>query len=231
MSRLPNTINSSRPLAVHHHFCLPVHDLQACRVRPPSEPMVVMNHAACLQVPLLATAVVMGLSHLLAPAISFTVDMQPHCLGLRHNMLVPSLVIALLVAGIVWVLVPGAFGDALLEQGQLPLKFRVELLIFFAGNVFVLIILVRLLRQCIERLHARRMRKTSGAFYVPASTESGSSRPPGRKSFDGRTALLRSTGSTDMGNWLRRTASAVSDVSTFLPTGRSNKVTQDQLQA
>jgi len=52
--------------------------------------------------------------------------------------------------------------------------------------------------------------------------------PVGRKSFDGRDAVLRSTASADMGDWLRRTASAVADLTALLPGPRpSNRVHQD----
>ena len=184
-----------------------------------------------MQVPLLATSLVIGLCQLLAPAISFTIDMRPHCLGLRHNVPVLAVVFVPLTLGIVWVLAPGAF-DLLLRQDQVPLNFRAGLLVYVAGWVVVLTILVKLLRWCIETLHARRLQKISTAFYVPASTDSfGGIRPAGRKSSDGRGASRRSTGTSDIGDWLRRTATAVVDLSTFLPTGRSNKVAQDQLPA
>lgn len=186
-----------------------------------------------MQVPLLATVLLIGLAQLLAPAVSFSVDMQPHCLGLRHNPTTPLIIFVACTVGIVWVLYPAGFGGELLKQRQLPLTFRVGLLVYMAAWGIVLIIGMKALRRCITSVQARRMRKISAEFYVPISTDRlESSQPLGRKSFDGRDAVLRSTGSTDVGNWLRRTASAIADLSTVSPSGHpSSKVVQGQLAA
>lgn len=184
-----------------------------------------------MQVPLLATVLLIGLAQLLAPAVSFSVDMQPHCLGLRHNPIIPLIIFVACTVGIVWVLHPAGFGGDLLRQRQLPFTFRVELLIYMAAWGVVLIIGMKALRRCIRSVQARRMRKISAEFYVPMSTDRvESSRLLGRKSFDGHDTVLRSTGSTDAGDWLRRTASTIA--STVLPSGHSNsKVVQGQLAA
>ena len=186
---------------------------------------------SCLQVPLVATALLIGIAQMLCPAVSFMIDMQPHCLGLRQNPLVPSIVLVVSAVGFVWVLYPAGFGGDLLGHRQLRFAFRVELLVYMAAWAVVVMIGMKALRRCIACLHTRRMQKISAGFYVPTSTDGpGTSRPLARKSFDGRDAVQRSTGSTDVGDWLRRTASAVADLSTILPTGRSNKV-QEQLPA
>ena len=186
-----------------------------------------------MQVPLLATVLLIGLAQLLAPAVSFSVDMQPHCLGLRHNPITPSIIFVACTVGIVWVLYPAGFGGDLLKQRQLPFTFRVGLLVYMAAWGVVLIIGMKALRQCIISAHSRRMRKISAEFYVPMSTDGlGSSRPLGRKSFDGRDAVLRNTGSTDVGDWLRRTVSAIVDLSTVLPSGHPHsKMVRGQLAA
>ena len=159
--------------------------------------------------------------------------MQPHCLGLRHNPITPLTIFVVFTVGIVWVLYPAGFGGDLLRQRQLPFTFRVKLLVYMAAWGVVLIIAMKALRRCLASVQAHRMRKISAGFYGPSSTDRlGSSRPLGRKSFDGHDAELRSTGSTDVGDWLRRTASAITDLSTVLPSGQSHsKVVEGQLAA
>lgn len=183
--------------------------------------------------PLLATILLIGLAQLLAPAVSFSIDMQPHCLGLRHNPITPLIIFVACTVGIVWVLYPAGFGGDLVRQRHLPFTFRVELLIYIAAWAVVLIIGMKTLRRCLASVQARRMRRVSAEFYVPTSADRlGISRPLGRKSFDGPDAVFRSTGSTDAGGWLRRTASAIADLSTVLPSGNPNsKVVQGQLAA
>ena len=184
-----------------------------------------------LQVPLLATALLIGLSQLTAPAVSFMNDMRPHCLGLRRNPVVPFFIFIVCTVGIIWVLYPDGSGGDLLRQTSLPFRFRVELLIYMAACAIVLAILVNLQRRCILYHQASCRRKISTVMYVPMSSDGPEkSRPLGRKSFDGRDAVLRSTGSTDVGDWLRRTASAVGELSTILPGYRSNsKIAPEQL--
>ena len=156
--------------------------------------------------------------------------MQPHCLGLRHNPFTPLIIFVACTVGIVWVLYPAGFGGDLLRQRQLPFTFRVTLLVYLAVWGVVLTIAMKALRRCIASMQARRMRKVSAEFYVPASTDRlGSNRLLGQKSFDGRDAVLRNTGSTDAGDWLRRTASAIAELSTVLPIGQSKH--QDGLAA
>jgi len=176
-----------------------------------------------------ATVLLIGISQLLAPAISFINDMRPHCLGLRQNALIPAFVGVLTVIGIVWVLYPKGFGGDLLLQKQLPLSFRVVLLCYIAACAGVLAVLVQCMRRLIAYYQARHIRRLLASTYVPMSTEDPVGRTiVGRKSFDGRDALLRSTGSTDVGLWLRRTASAVAELSALLPAYRpSNRVAQD----
>ena len=163
---------------------------------------------------MLATVVLIGQSQLLAPAVSFFRDMSPHCLPLRQNYLVPLLIFVISCVGVVWVLYPAGFGGDLLRQKHLPFRFRVELLIYMTACGIVLAILVNLQRRLFGYLQARQVRKVSAAIYVASSIEQpDNKRPLGRKSFDGRDAVLRSTGSSDVGGWLRRTASSVGDVS------------------
>lgn len=182
---------------------------------------------------MLATVLVIGLAQVLAPAVSFMIDAQPHCLTLRQEPLIPFIIFVVCTVGIVWMLYPAGFGGDLLRQRHLPFKFRIELLIYMTAYAVVLIIGMKVLRRCVASLHQRRRRKVSADFYVPTDTNRpGSSVPPGRRSFDGRDAVLRSTGSSDVGAWLRRTASAITDVATALPAGRSNnKVAQGQPSA
>lgn len=169
-----------------------------------------------MQVQMLATILLVGLSQLTAPAISFMNDMQPHCLGLQSNPLVPLVVFVVCSLGIVWVLYPAGFGIGLLDQ--IPLRFRVELLLYMAACGFVLGILVRLQRHCLALYQTRCKRKVTDTICVPTSADgTENSMPIGRQSFDGRNAILRSTASTDVGDWLRRTASNGGDMPSMLP--------------
>ena len=176
--------------------------------------------------PLLATAVLIGLSQLTAPAVSFMNDMRPHTPGLRHSPLVPSIIFLVCTVGLVWVLYPEGFGGDLLSLRSLPFRFQVELLIYLAASALILSILLNMLRRVIVRRQASRL---SVASYVPLSTDrpEGANRPVSRKCFDGHDAVLRSTASTDAGDWLRRTASAVGDMSSILPGHRSNKIAHE----
>lgn len=187
----------------------------------------------CLQVPLVATVMLNGLAQVLAPAVSFMIDTQPHCPRLYQEPLVPFIIFVVCTVGIVWALYPAGFGGSLLRQRQLPFRFRVQLLAYMAAFAVVLIICMRVLRRCLASLHQRRRRKISSDFFVPTYTDRpGSSGPLGQQSSDGHDAVLRSTDSTDVGAWLRWTASAIADLSTALPAGRSkNKVVQGQLGA
>ena len=180
---------------------------------------------------MLATVLLIGLSQLTAPAVGFMNDMQPHYLGLRRSPLVPLFIFIVCTVGIIWVLYPAGFGGDVLRQRSLPFRFRVELLIYMAACAVVLAILVNVQRRCILYYTAYCERKVSSAMYVPMTSDGPeNSRPLGRRSFDGRDAVLRNTGSTDVGDWLRRTASAVGDLSTILPGYRPNsKVAPEQL--
>lgn len=175
-----------------------------------------------------ATVLVIGLSQLMAPAISFLNDMRPHCRGPGQNAAIPAFIGVITIVGIVWVLYPTGFGGDLLLQRNLPFRHRVELLCYIAVCAVILTVLVQILRRCIVLYQANHIRKLSAADYVPMSTET--SQPPiARKSIDGHDAVLRSTASTDVGDWLRRTASVVTDLTALLPgQRRSNKVGHDQ---
>ena len=180
----------------------------------------------------MATVLLIGLSQLTAPAISFIKDMRPHCLGLQHNPPVPVFIGVVVVVGVVYILYPEGFGGDLLLQKQLPFRFRVELLCYMAVCAVVLSVMVQVLRRIIVRYQAYCISKMSAGVYIPTSADGPLiRRPVGRRSFDGRDAILRSTASTDVGDWLRRTASAVADLSALLPVARpSNRVTQDTEQ-
>ena len=144
-------------------------------------------------------------------------DMQPHCLGLQSNPLVPFTVFVVCALGVVWVLYPFGFGSSLLYQMKLPLRFRVELLLYIAACGFILGILVRVQRQCLASYQKRCTRKVTDASCVPTSADGTvNSVPLGRQSFDGRNAVLRSTTSADLGDWVRRTGSTEGDLSSIL---------------
>jgi hypothetical protein len=180
-----------------------------------------------LQKPAVAVVLVIGTSQLMGPAISFINDMKPHCLGLRQNAAIPVFIGVLILLGIVWVLYPSSFGGDLLLQNQLPFRFRLVLVYYIAAWTIAMIVMLQLLRRYIAHYQAGHVKRLSAGVYVPMSTETNRA-PVGRKSFDGRDAVLRSTVSTDAGDWLRRTASAVADLTALLPGQRpSNRVHQD----
>ena len=180
-----------------------------------------------LQKPAVAVVLVIGTSQLMGPAISFINDMKPHCLGLRQNAAIPVFIGVLTLLGIVWVLYPPSFGGDLLLQNELPFRFRLLLVCYIAAYAVVMIVMLQLLRRYIAHYQAGHVKKLSAGVYVPMSTDMIQA-PVGRKSFDGRDAFLRSTASTDVGDWLRRTASAVADLTALLPGQRpSNRVHQD----
>lgn len=184
-----------------------------------------------LQAPLVATVMLNGLAQVLAPAVSFMIDTQPHCPRLYQEPLVPLIIFVVFTVGIVWELCPAGFGGSLLRQRHLPFTFRVKLLVYMGAFAVVLIICMRVLRRCLASFHQRRSRKITSDFYVPTITDRPGSSGPLQPS-DGRDAVLRSTASTVVGAWLRRTASAIADLSTALPAGRSrSKVVQGQLSA
>ena len=180
-----------------------------------------------LQKPAVAVVLVIGTSQLMGPAISFINDMKPHCLGLRQNAAIPVFIGVLTLLGIVWVLYPPSFGGDLLLQNELPFRFRLLLVCYIAAYAVAMIVIVQLVQRYIAHYQAGHVKRLSAGVYVPMSTEMNRA-PVGRKSFDGRDAVLRSTASTDVGDWLRRTASAVADLTALLPGQRpSNRVYQD----
>lgn len=87
----------------------------------------------CLQVPLVATIMLNGLAQVLAPAVSFMIDTQPHCPRLYQEPLVPFIIFVVCTVGIMWALYPAGFGGSLLRQRQLPFRFRVQLLAYMAA--------------------------------------------------------------------------------------------------
>ena len=183
-----------------------------------------------LQKPAVAVVLVIGTSQLLGPAISFLNDMKPHCLGLRQNAAIPVFIGILTLFGIVWVLYPPSFGGNLLLQNELPFRFRLILVCYIAAYAVVMIVMVQLLRRYIAHYQAGHVKKLSAGVYVPMSTEMNRA-PVGRKPFYGRDTVLRSTASTDVGDWLRRTASAVAELTALFPGQRpSNRVHQDAEQ-
>lgn len=179
------------------------------------------------QKPAVAVVLVIGTSQLMGPAVSFVNDMKPHCLGLRQNAAIPVSIGVLILLGIVWVLYPPSFGGDLLLQNELPFRFRLILVCYIAVYSVAMIVMRQLLRRYIAHYQAGHVKKLSAGVYVPMSTDMIQA-PVGRKSFDGRDTVLRSTASTDVGVWLRRTASAVADLTALLPGQRpSNRVHQD----
>ncbi|KAA6419850.1 MAG: hypothetical protein FRX49_10213 [Trebouxia sp. A1-2] len=176
--------------------------------------------------PAVAVVLVIGTSQLMGPAISFINDMKPHCLGLRQNAAIPVFIGILTLLGIVWVLYPPSFGDLLL-QNELPFRFRLTLVCYMAAYAVVMVVMLQLLRRYIAHYQAGHVKRLSAGVYVPMSTEMNRG-PAGHKSFDGRDTVLRSTASTDVGDWMRRTVSAVADLTALLPGQRpSNRVYQD----
>ncbi|DBA84307.1 TPA: hypothetical protein ACH3X2_006361 [Trebouxia sp. C0005] len=176
--------------------------------------------------PAVAVVLVIGTSQLMGPAISFINDMKPHCLGLRQNAAIPVFIGILTLLGMVWVLYPPSFGDLLL-QNELPFRFRLTLVCYMAAYAVVMVVMLQLLRRYIAHYQAGHVKRLSAGVYVPMSTEMNRG-PAGHKSFDGRDTVLRSTASTDVGDWMRRTVSAVADLTALLPGQRpSNRVYQD----
>ena len=195
--------------------------------------LLLIQYTACIslyclvQGPAVATVLVIGTSQLMGPAISFINDMKPHCRGLRQNAAIPAFIGLLTLLGILWVLHPPSFGGDLLLQNELPFRFRLILLCYIAAYAVAMTVTVQLLRRYIAHYQAGHIKRLSAGVYVPMSIDMNRA-PVGRRSFDGRDAALRTTASTDVGDWLRRTASAVADLTALLPGQRpSNRVHQD----
>ena len=168
-----------------------------------------------------------GASQLMGPAVIFINDMKPHCLGLRQNVAVPAFIVSMTLAGVVWVLYPPSFGGDLFLQSELPFSFRVVLICYIAAYAAVMVVMVQLLRRYLVQYQVGHVTRLSADVCVPMSTEMNRI-PTGRRSFDGHNTVIRSTASTDVGDWLRRTASAVADLTVLLPGHRpNNRVHQD----
>lgn len=166
----------------------------------------------------------------MGPAVIFINDMKPHCLGLRQNVAVPAFIGLMTLVGVVWVLYPPSFGGDLFLQSELPFSFRLVLICYIAAYAVVMAVMVQLLRRYLVHHQVGHVMRLSANVYVPMSTEMNRI-PTGHRSFDGHDTVIRSTASTDVGGWLRRTVSAVADLTVLLPGQRpSNRVHQDVQQ-
>ena len=181
----------------------------------------------------MAMVLLIGLSQLLAPAFSFLLDMRPHCLGLRQNALVPSFVLIITIALVSWELHPSDFGADWMWQKSLPMHFKLMLIWYIGIFAFVLAVSMPILRRIIARYQDAQTQSSAPVADNSTNTEDAESRQPvGRRSFDGRDIPLRKTASSDVGDWMRRTASAVTDLTSLLPAGRpSNRIAQDTDQS
>lgn len=178
-----------------------------------------------MQTPVVSTILVIGTTQLVAPTFSFVSTMKPHCRGMRQNPVVPALVAIISLVWTVCLLYPNGFSEDLLLQRHLPFRFRIKLLCCTAASMILLAVLARTVQWL--NLHAKPIRKLSAGTYIPTSSEMGGTLI-GCKSYDGRDAVFRRTASTDVGDWLRRTASIVTDMTRLLPGQRpSNRVAQD----
>lgn len=151
----------------------------------------------------MATVLLVGLSQLLASAVSFLLNMQPHCLGLRQNALAPSFAALVTITGTVLELHLGGFAADWLLQEEIPLRFKVTLLNYMAICSVVLTVLMQTSWRSIAHCQACQTSSSGGNGSV--NTEAAIILSAGHKfifgHYAGHYATLRKTAPEDIGDW------------------------------